>query len=102
MHDEALSFIPTISLPSNAASFAFKRRFIPSDKLSYWYKFDSNMWSAVYKRTYGKYYKFKAGYDSEVRLGWASLWIKYQTLVFFSFSLLSVKSFFTLNPKTEA
>ncbi|KAG2328370.1 hypothetical protein Bca52824_011098 [Brassica carinata] len=49
IQDEALSFIPTISLPSNAASFAFKRRFIPSDKLSYWYKFDSNMWSAVYK-----------------------------------------------------
>ncbi|KAH0889972.1 hypothetical protein HID58_052401 [Brassica napus] len=72
--DEALSFIPTISLPSNAASFAFKRRFSPSDKLSYWYNFDSNMWSAVYKRTYGKDYKFKAGYDSDVRLGWASLW----------------------------
>ncbi|KAF8045618.1 hypothetical protein N665_4612s0001 [Sinapis alba] len=33
------------------------------------------MWSAVYKRTYGKDYKFKAGYDSEVRLGWASLWV---------------------------
>ncbi|KAF3548108.1 hypothetical protein DY000_02002448 [Brassica cretica] len=73
--DEALSFIPTISLPSNAASFAFKRRFSPSDKLSYWYSFDSNMWSAVYKRTYGKDYKFKAGYDSDVRLGWASLWV---------------------------
>ncbi|KAJ4906500.1 hypothetical protein Rs2_10158 [Raphanus sativus] len=73
--DEALSFIPTISLPSNAVSFAFKRRFSPSDKLSYWYKFDSNMWSAVYKRTYGKDYKFKAGYDSDVRLGWASLWV---------------------------
>ncbi|CAH8384919.1 unnamed protein product [Eruca vesicaria subsp. sativa] len=77
--DEALSFIPTISLPSNAASFAFKRRFSPSDKLSYWYKFDSNMWSAVYKRTYGKDYKFKAGYDSEVRLGWASLWVGDET-----------------------
>nr|VDC90315.1 unnamed protein product [Brassica oleracea] len=73
--DEALSFIPTISLPSNATSFAFKRRFSPSDKLSYWYNFDSNMWSAVYKRTYGKDYKFKAGYDSDVRLGWASLWV---------------------------
>ncbi|KAG2260650.1 hypothetical protein Bca52824_079944 [Brassica carinata] len=58
MRDEALSFIPTISLPSNAASFAFKRRF-SSDKLSYWYKFDSNMWSAVYKRTYGKDYNLK-------------------------------------------
>uniref|UniRef100_A0A1J3JFJ4 Outer envelope pore protein 37, chloroplastic n=1 Tax=Noccaea caerulescens TaxID=107243 RepID=A0A1J3JFJ4_NOCCA len=73
--DDALSFIPSISLPSNAASVAFKRRFSPSDKLSYWYNFDSNMWSAVYKRTYGKDYKFKAGYDSDVRLGWASLWV---------------------------
>ncbi|GLT89334.1 hypothetical protein SLE2022_073200 [Rubroshorea leprosula] len=73
--DEALSFIPSISLPSNALSFAFKRRFSPSDKLSYWYNFDSNNWSAVFKHTYGKDYKFKAGYDSEVGLGWASLWV---------------------------
>lgn len=73
--DEAMSFIPTISLPSNAVSFAFKRRFSPSDKLSYWYNFYSNYWSAVYKHTYGKDFKFKAGYDSEVRLGWASLWV---------------------------
>ncbi|KAH9782539.1 Outer envelope pore protein 37 [Citrus sinensis] len=64
--DEALSFIPTISLPSNALSFALKRQFSPSDKLSYWYNFDSNYWSAVYKHTYGKDFKFKAGYDSEV------------------------------------
>lgn len=42
---------------------------------SYWYNFDSNYWSAVYKRTYGKDFKFKAGYDSEVGLGWASLWV---------------------------
>lgn len=42
---------------------------------SYWYNFDSNYWSAVYKRTYAKDFKFKAGYDSEVRLGWASLWV---------------------------
>lgn len=48
------------------------------------------MWSAVYKRTYGKDYKFKAGYDSDVRLGWASLWVKPQTFTFFSlFSDLS-------------
>lgn len=73
--DEALSFIPSISLPSNALSFAFKRRFSPHNKLSYWYNFDTNNWSAVYKHTYGKDYKFKAGYDSEVRLGWASLWV---------------------------
>ncbi|KDP29555.1 hypothetical protein JCGZ_19268 [Jatropha curcas] len=73
--DEALSFIPSISLPSNALSFAFKRRFSPNNKLSYWYNLDSNNWSAVYKHTYGKDYKFKAGYDSDVRLGWASLWV---------------------------
>ncbi|XP_068666221.1 outer envelope pore protein 37, chloroplastic [Aristolochia californica] len=73
--DEQMTFIPSISLPSNAASFAFKRRFSPSDKLSYWYNFDSDYWSAVYKHTVGKDLKLKAGYDSEVRLGWASLWV---------------------------
>ncbi|KAK3035400.1 hypothetical protein RJ639_032928 [Escallonia herrerae] len=73
--DDQMAFIPSISLPSNALKFAFKRRFGPSDKLSYWYNFDSNYWSAVYKHTLGKDYKLKAGYDSEVRLGWASLWV---------------------------
>uniref|UniRef100_A0A2P2LE74 Uncharacterized protein n=1 Tax=Rhizophora mucronata TaxID=61149 RepID=A0A2P2LE74_RHIMU len=73
--DEAVALIPSILLPSNALSFAFKRRINPSNKLSYWYNFDSNNWSAVYKHTYGKDFKFKAGYDSEVRLGWASLWV---------------------------
>ncbi|CAL5391450.1 unnamed protein product [Camellia sinensis] len=73
--DEQMAFIPNLSLPSNALSFAFKRRFGPSDKLSYWYNFDSNYWSTVYKHTVGKDYKFKVGYDSEVRLGWASLWV---------------------------
>lgn len=29
----------------------------------------------MYKHTVGKDYKFKVGYDSEVRLGWASLWV---------------------------
>lgn len=42
---------------------------------SYWYNCDSNYWSAVYKHTYGEDFKLKAGYDSEVRLGWASLWV---------------------------
>ncbi|KAG5530367.1 hypothetical protein RHGRI_025340 [Rhododendron griersonianum] len=73
--DEQMAFIPSISLPSNALSMGFKRRFGPSDKLSYWYNFDSNYWSTVYKHTVGKDYKFKVGYDSEVRLGWASLWV---------------------------
>ncbi|KAK6930413.1 hypothetical protein RJ641_004507 [Dillenia turbinata] len=65
--DEQMSFIPSITLPSNDLSFAFKRR--------YWYNLDTNYWSTVYKHTVGKDLKFKAGYDSEVRLGWASLWI---------------------------
>ncbi|KAK1270366.1 hypothetical protein QJS04_geneDACA006132 [Acorus gramineus] len=73
--DEEMTFIPTISLPSNAVSFAFKRRFSPFDKLSYSYNLDSNYWNTVYKHTVGKDLKFKAGYDSEVRLGWASLWV---------------------------
>ncbi|KAL6528201.1 Outer envelope pore protein 37, chloroplastic [Orobanche hederae] len=73
--DEHLTFIPSISLPSNVISCAFKRRFSPSDKMSYWYHFDSNNWCTVYKHTFGKDYKLKAGYDSDVRLGWASLWV---------------------------
>lgn len=73
--DEQVSFIPRISLPSNAVAFAFKRRFSPSDKLSYLYNFDSSEWSAVYKHTVGKDLKLKAGYDSAVRLGWASVWV---------------------------
>ncbi|KAI3459874.1 hypothetical protein Pfo_016537 [Paulownia fortunei] len=73
--DEQMTFIPSISLPSNALSCAFKRRFSLSDKLSYLYNFNTNNWSAVYKHTVGNDYKFKAGYDAEVRLGWASLWV---------------------------
>ncbi|KAJ0803361.1 putative outer envelope pore protein [Helianthus annuus] len=73
--DEQTTFIPSISLPSNALSVSFKRRFSPSDKLSYLYNFDTNYWSAVYKHTVGKDYKVKAGYDSEIRLGWASIWV---------------------------
>ncbi|KAG0504020.1 hypothetical protein HPP92_004092 [Vanilla planifolia] len=73
--DEELSFIPSVNLPSNSLSVAFKRRFNPSDKLSYWYHFDSNVWSTVYKHTISKELKVKAGYDSKVRLLWASLWV---------------------------
>ncbi|KAK9067248.1 hypothetical protein SSX86_014574 [Deinandra increscens subsp. villosa] len=73
--DEQMTFIPSISLPSNALAFSFKRRFSPSDKLSYLYNLDTNYWSAVYKHTVGKEYKVKAGYDSEMRLGWASMWV---------------------------
>lgn len=52
---------------------------------SYWYNFDSNDWSAVYKHTYGKDYKFKAGYDSAVRLGWASIRVSSGIYLFWYF-----------------
>lgn len=73
--DEQMTLIPSLSLPSNVFSCAFKRRFSPSDKLTYLYDFDSNNWSIVYKHCVGKDYKFKVGYDTEARAGWASIWI---------------------------
>ncbi|XP_047976435.1 outer envelope pore protein 37, chloroplastic-like, partial [Salvia hispanica] len=73
--DSEMTFIPSLSLPSNALSIAFKRRFSPSDKLSYLYKFDTDSWSAVYKHRVGNDYKLKAGYDTDVRHGWAALWV---------------------------
>ncbi|XP_047046790.1 outer envelope pore protein 37, chloroplastic-like isoform X1 [Lolium rigidum] len=73
--DDELSFIPSLTLPSNALSFAFKRQLTPSDKFSYRYNFDTNYWSAVYKGKASKHVKWKAGYESDERLGWASLWI---------------------------
>ncbi|GAB2301778.1 hypothetical protein Dimus_035803 [Dionaea muscipula] len=42
---------------------------------SYWYEFDSNNWSTVYKHTMGKDYRFKVGYDSKESVGSASLWV---------------------------
>ncbi|KAG6406138.1 hypothetical protein SASPL_133736 [Salvia splendens] len=73
--DSEMTFIPSLSLPSNALSIAFKRRFSHSDKLSYLYKFDTDSWSAVYKHRVGNDYKLKAGYDTDVRHGWAALWV---------------------------
>ncbi|KQJ91829.1 outer envelope pore protein 37, chloroplastic isoform X2 [Brachypodium distachyon] len=73
--DDELSFIPSLSLPSNSLSFAFKRQLTPSDKFSYRYHFDTNYWSAVYKQKASKHVKWKAGYESDERLGWASLWV---------------------------
>ncbi|CAN6335829.1 unnamed protein product [Urochloa humidicola] len=73
--DDEISFIPSISLPSNSLSFAFKRQLTPSDKLSYWYNFDTNYWGAIYKHKENKHLKWKAGYESDNRLGWASLWV---------------------------
>ncbi|CAN6279146.1 unnamed protein product, partial [Urochloa humidicola] len=73
--DNELTLVPSVSLPSNAVCIDFKRRFGPSDKLSYRYNFETDDWNAVYKYTVGKNFKVKAGYDSEVRVGWASLWV---------------------------
>ncbi|EES15850.1 hypothetical protein BDA96_08G083600 [Sorghum bicolor] len=73
--DDEISFVPSISLPSNTLSFAFKRQLTPLDKLSYWYNFDTNYWSAIYKHKANKHLKWKAGYESDNRLGWASLWV---------------------------
>ncbi|KAG2615372.1 hypothetical protein PVAP13_3NG061300 [Panicum virgatum] len=73
--DDEISFIPSISLPSNSLSFAFKRQLTPSDKLSYRYNFDTNYWGAIYKHKENKHLKWKAGYESDNRLGYASLWV---------------------------
>ncbi|XP_044395970.1 outer envelope pore protein 37, chloroplastic isoform X1 [Triticum aestivum] len=73
--DDELSFIPSLTLPSNSLSFAFKRQLTPSDKFSYRYHFDTNYWSAVYKQKASKHVKWKAGYGSDERLGWASVWV---------------------------
>jgi hypothetical protein len=83
--DEELSFIPSLSLPSNSLSFAFKRQFTPSDKLSYRYQFDTNYWSFIYKHKASKHVKWKAGYESDQRLGWASLWVSVH--LYFKFSM---------------
>jgi len=72
--DDEISFIPSISLPSNSLSFAFKRQLTPSDKLSYWYNFDTNYWGVIYKHKENKHLKWKAGYESDNRLGYASLY----------------------------
>ena len=42
---------------------------------SYFYNFDSTAWSAVYKHQANENFKFKAGYDSTVRVGWAGAWV---------------------------
>jgi hypothetical protein len=48
---------------------------LTSPPFSYRYIFDTDEWNAVYKHKVGKNFKVKAGYDSEVRVGWASLWV---------------------------
>jgi len=43
--------------------------------LSYWYNFDTNYWGVIYKHKENKHLKWKAGYESDNRLGYASLWV---------------------------
>lgn len=65
------------------ASSSFYSRFfpwwtfvtLPSPPFSYRYNFYNDDWNAVYKHTMGKNFKVKAGYDSEVQVGWASFWV---------------------------
>lgn len=78
--DQAMTITPSISLPSNELSLGFKRQFNPFNKLSYFYDFNSTEWSAVYKHQPIEDFKVKVGYDSKVRLGWASAWVGKETL----------------------
>ncbi|XP_057855305.2 outer envelope pore protein 37, chloroplastic [Cryptomeria japonica] len=73
--DKEMTLIPSINLPSKDLTFAFKRRFNPLNKLSYLYNFNSAAWSAVYKHKPNDAFKIKVGYDSHVRVGWASAWV---------------------------
>lgn len=78
--DEEMTITPSISLPSKELSLGFKRQFNPLNKLSYFYDFNSTAWSAVYKHQPIDDFKVKVGYDSKVRLGWASAWVGKETL----------------------
>eukprot|EP00270_Netrium_digitus_P003107 TRINITY_DN13527_c0_g1_i2.p1 TRINITY_DN13527_c0_g1~~TRINITY_DN13527_c0_g1_i2.p1 ORF type:complete len:269 (+),score=69.27 TRINITY_DN13527_c0_g1_i2:166-972(+) len=77
--DEKLTLTPSLYLPSMRCVLAFKRRFNSSNKLSLTYDFSDVEWSAVYKKILDKEgegnLKLKIGYDSSVRMGWASLWV---------------------------
>jgi hypothetical protein len=46
---------------------------------SYWYNFDTNYWGATYKHKENKHLKWKAGYESDNRLGYASLWVRHSS-----------------------
>ncbi|KAM7266275.1 hypothetical protein ACFE04_004172 [Oxalis oulophora] len=70
--DEAFTFISSASLLYDPVEFKSKFQLTPSDKLSLRYNFhtdDRKVWNAAYKHTYGKDFKFKAAYDSKLRLG---------------------------------
>jgi hypothetical protein len=60
---------------------------LTSPPFSYHYSFDTDDWNAVYKHTVGKNFKVKAGYDSEVRVGWASLWVWYSSISYFGYNI---------------
>lgn len=78
--DEEMTIVPSISFPSKELSLGFKRQFNPLNKLSYFYDFNSTAWSAVYKHQPIDDFKVKVGYDSKVRLGWASAWVGKENL----------------------
>lgn len=73
--DAEMTIAPTLAVPSQSVTIAFKRQLDPVNKLSYLYNFDSAAWSAVYKHKRSENFKIKAGYDSDVRVAWASAWV---------------------------
>lgn len=58
--------------------------FLVSSYFSYFYKFDTRDWNAVYKHTARKDLKFKAGYDTSADGGlkWACVWVCFNITIF--------------------
>ncbi|KAG0628419.1 hypothetical protein M758_1G025300 [Ceratodon purpureus] len=73
--DDELTLVPSISWPQLSPSLAFKRQFGPKNKISYFQNLETSTWTAVYKYKPVDDFKVKLGYDSEVRLCWASFWL---------------------------
>ncbi|KAJ7571671.1 hypothetical protein O6H91_01G171600 [Diphasiastrum complanatum] len=73
--DEEMTLTPSVAWPSKSISLAFKRQFDPINKLSYFYNFNTEAWSAVYELKPSENFKVKLGYDSEVGVSWASAWV---------------------------
>ena len=47
---------------------------------SYFHNFETLSWSAVYKHKPNEDFKIKLGYDSDVRLYWSSIWVRFLNL----------------------
>ena len=47
---------------------------------SYFHNFETLSWSAVYKHKLNEDFKLKLGYDSDVRLYWSSIWVRFLNL----------------------